>query len=227
MCCVSKHFNSDLFLCVLIFPVWLCLTRAHVSLSVSPLCPSGILEWPFWTKLVVVAIGFTGGLVFMYVQCKVYIHLWKRLKAYNRVIYVQNRPDTCKKPALEKPPLLEPSLENKEVLAPTQSDTNSSQHTETEEYSMEVLHVWQHVHVVACPAHAHTNGLTVTSSSRGNAARLIADWSSVLLWLYLLLSTVHFSSHRFFPRTGPFVPTSRNARKQTRTLTCTPSDEQD
>ncbi|XP_031697136.1 E3 ubiquitin-protein ligase MARCHF8 isoform X1 [Anarrhichthys ocellatus] len=101
----------------------------------------GLLEWPFWTKLVVVAIGFTGGLVFMYVQCKVYIHLWKRLKAYNRVIYVQNRPETCKKLVLEKPPLMEPSLENKEPLAPTLSDTNSSQYTETEDYSMEVLHV--------------------------------------------------------------------------------------
>lgn len=101
----------------------------------------GILEWPFWTKLVVVAIGFTGGLVFMYVQCKVYIQLWRRLKAYNRVIYVQNRPETCKKLVLEKPPLTEPSVENKEALAPTQSDTNSSQYTETEDYSMEVLHV--------------------------------------------------------------------------------------
>lgn len=102
---------------------------------------SGILEWPFWTKLVVVAIGFTGGLVFMYVQCKVYIHLWRRLKAYNRVIYVQNRPETYKKYPLEKPPLMEPSLENKEALAPNLSDTNSSQYTETEDYSMEVLHV--------------------------------------------------------------------------------------
>ncbi|XP_068578320.1 E3 ubiquitin-protein ligase MARCHF8 isoform X1 [Cebidichthys violaceus] len=101
----------------------------------------GLLEWPFWTKLVVVAIGFTGGLVFMYVQCKVYIHLWRRLKAYNRVIYVQNRPDTCKKLVLEKPPFMEPNLENKEALAPTLSDTNSSQYTETEDYSMEVLHV--------------------------------------------------------------------------------------
>lgn len=43
---------------------------------------TGILEWPFWTKLVVVAIGFTGGLLFMYVQCNVYVQLWKRLKAY-------------------------------------------------------------------------------------------------------------------------------------------------
>lgn len=113
----------------------------HTFLFVLALRSSGILEWPFWTKLVVVAIGFTGGLVFMYVQCKVYIHLWKRLKAYNRVIYVQNRPDTCKKLALEKPPLMEPGLESKEALAPTQSDTNSSQYTETEDYSMEVLHV--------------------------------------------------------------------------------------
>ena len=31
------------------------------------------LEWPFWTKLIVVAIGFTGGLVFLYVQCKMYL----------------------------------------------------------------------------------------------------------------------------------------------------------
>lgn len=58
---------------------------------------NGVLEWPFWTKLVVVAIGFTGGLVFMYVQCKVYIQLWRRLKAYNRVIFVQNCPDIGKK----------------------------------------------------------------------------------------------------------------------------------
>ncbi|KAI1894363.1 hypothetical protein AGOR_G00115040 [Albula goreensis] len=101
----------------------------------------GLLEWPFWTKLVVVAIGFTGGLVFMYVQCKVYIQLWRRLKAYNRVIYVQNRPETCKKLIFEKPALTEPNFENKEALAPAQSDTNSSQYTETEDYSMEILHV--------------------------------------------------------------------------------------
>lgn len=101
----------------------------------------GILEWPFWTKLVVVAIGFTGGLVFMYVQCKVYVQLWRRLKAYNRVIYVQNRPETCKKLVFEKPALMEPNFENKEALVPPQSDTNSSQYTETEDYSMEILHV--------------------------------------------------------------------------------------
>ncbi|XP_028651770.1 E3 ubiquitin-protein ligase MARCH8 isoform X5 [Erpetoichthys calabaricus] len=101
----------------------------------------GILEWPFWTKLVVVAIGFTGGLVFMYVQCKVYVQLWKRLKAYNRVIYVQNRPETSKKIVFDKPALVEPNFENKEVLALHQSDSNCSPHTETEDYSVEILHV--------------------------------------------------------------------------------------
>lgn len=95
----------------------------------------GILEWPFWTKLVVVAIGFTGGLVFMYVQCKVYIQLWRRLKAYNRVIYVQNRPEMCKKLVPEKPPLTEPSIESKDVLGLAHMDTN------TEDYNIEVLHV--------------------------------------------------------------------------------------
>lgn len=52
-----------------------------------------MLEWPFWTKLIVVAIGFTGGLIFMYIQCKVYLQLWRRLKAFNRVITVQNCPE--------------------------------------------------------------------------------------------------------------------------------------
>lgn len=54
---------------------------------------SGVLEWPFWTKLIVVAIGFTGGLIFMYIQCKVYLQLWRRLKAFNRIITVQNCPE--------------------------------------------------------------------------------------------------------------------------------------
>lgn len=51
---------------------------------------AGILEWPFWTKLIVVAIGFTGGLVFMYVQCKMYIQLCRRWRAYNLIIYIQD-----------------------------------------------------------------------------------------------------------------------------------------
>lgn len=44
----------------------------------------GLLEWPFWTKLIVVAIGFSGGVVFMYIQCKGYVNLCRRWKAYNR-----------------------------------------------------------------------------------------------------------------------------------------------
>nr|XP_054606089.1 E3 ubiquitin-protein ligase MARCH8 isoform X2 [Nothobranchius furzeri] len=137
MCSVTFHVIA--ITCV-VWSLYVLIDRTAEEIKLAGRIP-GILEWPFWTKLVVVAIGFTGGLVFMYVQCKVYIHLWKRLKAYNRVIYVQNRPDECKKLALEKPPLMEPSLECKEALAPTQSDTNSSQYTETEDYSMEVLHV--------------------------------------------------------------------------------------
>ncbi|NWH57555.1 MARH8 ligase, partial [Geococcyx californianus] len=102
---------------------------------------TGILEWPFWTKLVVVAIGFTGGLLFMYVQCKVYVQLWKRLKAYNRVIYVQNCPETSKKNIFEKPALMEPNFESKEVLGVHHSDTNSSHYTEPEDCAAEILHI--------------------------------------------------------------------------------------
>ncbi|XP_006216139.2 E3 ubiquitin-protein ligase MARCHF8 isoform X2 [Vicugna pacos] len=102
---------------------------------------TGILEWPFWTKLVVVAIGFTGGLLFMYVQCKVYVQLWKRLKAYNRVIYVQNCPETSKKNIFEKSALTEPNFENKDGRGTCHSDTNSSSCTEPEDTGAEIVHV--------------------------------------------------------------------------------------
>ncbi|XP_038175558.1 E3 ubiquitin-protein ligase MARCHF8 isoform X3 [Arvicola amphibius] len=101
---------------------------------------TGILEWPFWTKLVVVAIGFTGGLLFMYVQCKVYLQLWKRLKAYNRVIYVQNCPETSKKNIFEKSALTEPTLENKDGHGMCHSTTNSSC-TEPEDTGAEIINV--------------------------------------------------------------------------------------
>ncbi|KAK3761800.1 hypothetical protein RRG08_010123 [Elysia crispata] len=54
---------------------------------------SGTLDWPFWTKLIVVAIGFTGGVVFMYVQCKMYVQLCLRWRAYNKLITVENAPE--------------------------------------------------------------------------------------------------------------------------------------
>lgn len=66
----------------------------------------GILEWPFWTKLIVVAIGFTGGIVFMYIQCKAYLHLCRRWKAFNRVIFVQNAPEkVALPPSNSQPPV--------------------------------------------------------------------------------------------------------------------------
>lgn len=112
----------------------------HILTCLLWILLTGILEWPFWTKLVVVAIGFTGGLVFMYVQCKVYVQLWRRLKAYNRVIYVQNRPQVPRNIVFQKPAPSEP-LCDKEALAPLPPDTNSSQYTETEDYSVEILHI--------------------------------------------------------------------------------------
>ncbi|XP_067672437.1 E3 ubiquitin-protein ligase MARCHF1-like [Haliotis asinina] len=54
---------------------------------------NGNLNWPFWTKLIVVAIGFTGGLVFMYVQCKMYVQLCLRWRTFNRVIHIENAPE--------------------------------------------------------------------------------------------------------------------------------------
>lgn len=95
-------------------------------------CFQGVLEWPFWTKLVVVAIGFTGGLVFMYVQCKVYVQLWRRLKAYNRVIFVQNCPDTVKKLEEKSSPCTQASEVKDAVVVPVAHPATNSQPREEE-----------------------------------------------------------------------------------------------
>lgn len=55
---------------------------------------AGSLLWPFWTKLIVVAIGFTGGVVFMYVQCKMYLTLCKKWRMYNKVILISSIPES-------------------------------------------------------------------------------------------------------------------------------------
>ncbi|XP_059577893.1 E3 ubiquitin-protein ligase MARCHF1 isoform X2 [Alligator mississippiensis] len=101
---------------------------------------NGVLEWPFWTKLVVVAIGFTGGLVFMYVQCKVYVQLWRRLKAYNRVIFVQNCPDTAKKLEEKNSSCIQNSEIKDAVVVPV-SQTGTNSQPSAEEMTSEVMPV--------------------------------------------------------------------------------------
>nr|CAG4642054.1 EOG090X0DX7 [Eurycercus lamellatus] len=81
----SVTFHAVAFTCV-IWSLYVLIDRSAEEYS------SGQLQWPFWTKLVVVAIGFTGGVVFMYVQCTMYLTLCRRWRAYNRVIVVQNAP---------------------------------------------------------------------------------------------------------------------------------------
>ncbi|XP_069836595.1 E3 ubiquitin-protein ligase MARCHF8 isoform X3 [Dendropsophus ebraccatus] len=137
MCSVTFHIIA--ITCV-VWSLYVLIDRTAEEIKLGQ--TTGNLEWPFWTKLVVVAIGFTGGLLFMYVQCKVYVQLWKRLKAYNRVIYVQNCPETSKKKPFEKTTvIIEPNLESKEALGIHHSDTNSSYYTEPEDCGAAILQV--------------------------------------------------------------------------------------
>ncbi|XP_013208498.1 E3 ubiquitin-protein ligase MARCH8 isoform X1 [Microtus ochrogaster] len=135
MCSVTFHIIA--ITCV-VWSLYVLIDRTAEEIKQGQV--TGILEWPFWTKLVVVAIGFTGGLLFMYVQCKVYLQLWKRLKAYNRVIYVQNCPETSKKNIFEKSALTEPTLGNKDGHGMCRSTTNSSC-TEPEDAGAEIINV--------------------------------------------------------------------------------------
>nr|XP_020447421.1 E3 ubiquitin-protein ligase MARCH8-like isoform X4 [Monopterus albus] len=101
-----KVFCSVLFhLIAIVCMLWSVYILVKRTAEEIRLGKNGVLEWPFWTKLIVVAIGFTGGLIFMYIQCKVYLQLWRRLKAFNRIITVQNCPekDPCNSQARPSP----------------------------------------------------------------------------------------------------------------------------
>jgi len=91
LCAVTFH--AVAFTCV-VWSLYVLIVRTAEEIK------SGAMDWPFWTKLVVVAIGFTGGVLFMYIQCKAYLHVWMRWKAFNRVIYVQNAPEKQPLPAV-------------------------------------------------------------------------------------------------------------------------------
>ncbi|XP_034745324.1 uncharacterized protein march1 isoform X5 [Etheostoma cragini] len=89
-----KIFCSVLFhLIAIVCMLWSVYVLVNRTMEEIRLGKNGVLEWPFWTKLIVVAIGLTGGLIFMYIQCKIYLQLWRRLKAFNRIITVQNCPE--------------------------------------------------------------------------------------------------------------------------------------
>ena len=81
LCSVAFHIVA---VTCIIWSLWVLIERTADEVN------DGDLKWPFWTKLIVVAIGFVGGVVFMYVQCKVYVLLFRRLKAFNRVIFVKS-----------------------------------------------------------------------------------------------------------------------------------------
>ncbi|XP_071375805.1 E3 ubiquitin-protein ligase MARCHF1-like, partial [Centroberyx affinis] len=102
-----KIFCSVLFhLIAIVCVLWSVYVLVKRTAEEIRLGRNGVLEWPFWTKLIVVAIGFTGGLIFMYIQCKVYLQLWRRLKAFNRIITVQNCPEKGPRPSQARPAAL-------------------------------------------------------------------------------------------------------------------------
>ncbi|KAF5296825.1 hypothetical protein FQA39_LY12343 [Lamprigera yunnana] len=96
LCAILFHFVAAI--CV-IWSLFVLIDRATEEVQ------KGLIAWPFWTKLVVVAVGFTGGAVFMYIQCRQYLQLFSRWKAHNRIILVQNAPDS----ASEKIPISPPT----------------------------------------------------------------------------------------------------------------------
>ncbi|EDV97430.1 uncharacterized protein LOC6558975 [Drosophila grimshawi] len=84
--CCTVLFHCAAALCV----IWsLCVLIERAADDVN----NGKIDWPFWTKLAVVTVGLTGGVVFLYIQCKAYLHLCRRWKALNRILLIQNAPE--------------------------------------------------------------------------------------------------------------------------------------
>ncbi|XP_061378115.1 E3 ubiquitin-protein ligase MARCHF8-like isoform X2 [Danaus plexippus] len=94
--CCAVLFHCVAALCVM-WSLFVLIERAVEEVN------RGLIAWPFWTKLVVVAVGFTGGAVFMYIQCRQYLHLCNRWRAHNRILLIQNAPE--KIPISGSPPL--------------------------------------------------------------------------------------------------------------------------
>lgn len=85
----------------------------------------GVNEWIFWAKMIIVAVGFIGGVFFMYIQCKSYFEVCQRWRAYNKVIYVQNIPE--KQPlTLEVPSSCESSTSQYHIPKSRQSLENDA-----------------------------------------------------------------------------------------------------
>lgn len=93
--CCAVLFHCVAALCVM-WSLFVLIERAVEEVN------RGLIAWPFWTKLVVVAVGFTGGAVFMYIQCRQYLHLCNRWRAHNRILLIQNAPE--KIPITTTPP---------------------------------------------------------------------------------------------------------------------------
>ncbi|XP_045764624.1 E3 ubiquitin-protein ligase MARCHF8-like [Maniola jurtina] len=94
--CCAVLFHCVAALCVM-WSLFVLIERAVEEVN------RGLIAWPFWTKLVVVAVGFTGGAVFMYIQCRQYLHLCNRWRAHNRILLIQNAPE--KIPISGSPPV--------------------------------------------------------------------------------------------------------------------------
>ena len=82
-------------------------------------------DWDFWAKLVLAAIGCTGGAIFMYIQCKTYYHLCLRWKQHNRIIVIQPITEEMLKKS-HKPAKAPSSLSKKSQESSPEINVNSS-----------------------------------------------------------------------------------------------------
>nr|CAH7768505.1 unnamed protein product [Callosobruchus chinensis] len=171
LCAILFHFVAAV--CV-IWSLFVLIDRAAEEVR------KGLIAWPFWTKLVVVSVGSTGGVVFMYIQCRQYLHLFSRWKAHNRIILVQNAPE---KPALPPPsPYFQrdsrPHVLTQVVTVAEYNQPSSLTNTNSQN-DMQLCYVFQNENKVKCcsssassvqKADVHVENLCDTPHTEGNTS---------------------------------------------------------
>jgi hypothetical protein len=122
------------------------------------------LEWAFWIKLVVVAMGFTGGVVFMYMQFKTYLNLCRRWRQYNRVIIIQPITEEYIKNSKKK------FMEKQQQQQANNSNTTTNNNGSVQQQQTQPLLQQQHSAAAASPSQPEENFVLLTKS-KGNKVK--------------------------------------------------------
>lgn len=79
----NQLFNLVSLICIF-WSIYVLIERAAIDAR------HGQIDWSFYTKIFIVSIGLLVGIIFLFVQLKVYYSLFMEWRRFNRVIIIRN-----------------------------------------------------------------------------------------------------------------------------------------